>query len=68
MQSNEEDDLEDLMRMNYVSRGNIYPLNSKKLAANQLHRLAGMLGLKLLSSSTGLSMLTTHSRKVTGDG
>ena len=32
---------------------NAYPLNSKKLVADQLHRLAGMLGLP--SSSTGSS-------------
>ena len=36
-----------------LPEGNVYPLNSKKIVADQLHRLAGMLGLP--SSSTGSS-------------
>ena len=53
--SDEEPDAsEEFNKDTMFPEGNVYPLNSKKLVANQLHRLAGMLGLP--SSSTGLSM------------
>ena len=42
----EESDEEDLT----FPKGNVYPLNSRRLVASQLHRLAGILGLPTSSS------------------